>query len=191
MKKINATFIVYVIAVLLMVVVTVSGSYAWFTANVNNNGTVYETIINSGSLSLAFENSQYFTVNDMIIISQEEVETSAPKSTFDVKNNGNKIAKYDLYFNTTLTNNLISHDFKWELLIGGEVVNSGDFSSITPAQTTSTSASIKLTNEPITINPDNTDSCVLRVWLQEEDYNQISLTEGSMTGNVSLTAVVG
>ncbi len=188
MKKANATVFVYIAVILLIVVISLSGSYAWFSANVDND-TTYETVITAGDLKLGFENSQYFTVNDMVIIESSEVESSAPKSQFDVRNTGTIDASYDLYFNTTLTNNLISNDFKWELLVDGVSVNTGTFGTITPGSVSPTSASFKVTNEPITLNPNDVNSCVFRVWLQDENYNQISLTEGTMTGNISITAV--
>lgn len=188
MKKANTTVFVYIAVILLIVVISLSGSYAWYSANVDN-GTTYETVITAGDLKLGFENSQYFTVNDMIIIDSSEVESSAPKSQFDVRNTGTVDASYDLYFNTTVTNNLISNDFKWELLIDGVSVNTGTFGTITPGSVSPTSASFKVTNAPITLNPNQVNSCVFRVWLQDEDYNQISLTEGTMTGNISITAV--
>ena len=188
MKKANATVFVYVAVILLIVVISVSGSYAWFSANVNND-TVYETVITAGDLKLGFENSQYFTVNDMVIIDSSEVETLAPKSEFDVKNTGSVDASYDLYFNATLTNNLIHNDFKWELLIDGVSVNSGNFGTITPGSVSPTSASFKITNTPITLSANQVNSCVFRVWLQDANYNQITLTEGTMQGNVSISAV--
>ena len=190
MKKLNKTYFVYFGIVLLLVVVSVAGSYAWFTAGVTNNGQVYNTVINAGTLSMGFENSQYFNVDDMVIIGSDEVETLAPKSEFDVKNNGQVDASYELYFNTTVKNNLIHQDFKWELLVDGVSVNNGNFGSITKnTEGTTTTTSFKITNTPITLTPNQVNSCVFRVWLQEEDRNQIDLTEGTMTGNVSIIAV--
>ena len=188
MKKANTTVFVYIAVILLIAVISLSGSYAWFSANVDND-TTYETVITAGDLKLGFENSQYFTVNDMVIIESNEVESLAPKSQFDIRNTGTIDASYDLYFNTTLTNNLISDDFKWELLVDGVSVNNGTFGTITPGSVSPTSASFKVTNTPITLSPNQVNSCVFRVWLQDENYNQISLTEGTMTGNISITAV--
>ncbi len=190
MKKTKLTYLTYVAVVLLLVVVSVAGSYAYFTAVINNDGEVYQTVITAGDLRMGFENSQYFNVDDMVIIESSEVEEKAEKSTFDVKNTGNVDASYDLYFNTNITNNLINPDFKWELLVDGESYSSGTFNVITKnTENTTTSATFKITNTPITLTPGAKNSCVFRVWLQDEDRNQISLTEGTMSGNVSIIAV--
>ena len=190
MKKANFTYLAYLGIILLLVVVSVTGSYAWYTASVTNSGTVYNTVVTAGSLRMGFENSQYFNVDDMVIISPEEVATEAPKSTFDVRNVGSINASYDLYFNATISNNLIHQDFKWELLIDGVSVQSGNFGSITKNnEGNTTTTQFKITNSPLTLNPNQVNSCVFRVWLQEADRNQIDLTEGTLSGNVSIIAV--
>ena len=189
MKKANYAYLTYAGVILLLIVVSITGSYAWYTASVTNDGPVYTNVITAGSLKMGFENSQYFNATDMIIIGTDEIEEKAEKSIFDVRNTGNLNASYDLYFDTTITNNLISSDFKWELLVDGTTYSSGTFGNITANATSPTTASFKLTNTPLTLAPDEVDSCVFRVWLQETDQNQISLTDGTMSGKVSITAV--
>ena len=190
MKKLNNSFFIYFSIFLILAVVSISGSYAWYTANVENDLPPYETVITTGSLQMGFTNSQYFNVNNMVIISPEEVATKATNSSFDVNNTGDNNASYDLYFNATISNNLIHQDFKWELIIDGVSHQTGNFGSITKnTEGDTTTASFKITNAPITLTPNNHNSCVFRVWLQEANRNQIDLTEGSLTGNVSLRAV--
>ncbi len=190
MKKANLSYFVYFGIILLLVVVSVSGSFAWYTASVKNNGEVYNTVVTAGSLRMGFENSQYMNVDDMVIISPEEIASLAPKSTFDVKNVGSSDASYELYFNATVSNNLIHEDFKWELLIDGESVKSGNFGTLTKnTNDQTTTAQFKITNTPVTLNVNQVNSCVFRVWLQEANRNQIDLTEGTLSGNVSIIAV--
>ena len=190
MKKANMSYFVYFGIVLLLVVVCVTGSYAWYTASVTNSGEVYNTVITAGTLRMGFENSQYFNVDDLAIISPEEVATLAPKSTFDVKNVGQVNASYDLYFNATISNNLIHQDFKWELLVDGVSVQNGNFGTLTKNTSgDTTTAQFKINNSSLTLNPNQVNSCVFRVWLQDAERNQIDLTEGTLSGNVSIIAV--
>ena len=188
-KKSNFTYLTYVGVILLLIVVSLTGSYAWYTASVTNTGTVYTTVITAGNLKLGFENSQYFNTENMVIIGANEVETKAEKSTFDVKNTGDLNASYELYFNTTITNNLINDDFKWELLVDGTSYANGTFGSITANATSPTTASFKITPTALSLAPSELNHCVFRVWLQETDENQNGLTEGVMSGKVSITAV--
>ena len=190
MKKVNFTYITYGAIILSLVIISVVVSYAYFTVSVNNDGEVYQTVITSGSLKMGFENSQYFDVDNMVILESSEIAQKSEKSYFDVRNTGTVNASYDLYFNTTLTNNLISPDFKWELLVDGVSISNGTFASITKNTTGSTTtASFKITTDQLTLNPKEKNSCEFRVWLQETNQNQTSLTEGTMSGNVSIIAV--
>ena len=175
--------VLYVSIVVIIVSLTFKFSYAYFNAAVNGNDTAYQTVINSGDLQMSFVDTQYINTTSMAIIDAEDVATQAEKSTFKVRNTGSATANYKVDLGVTISDNLKSSDFKWQLLVDGEVNNSGTFANVNSGST------ITLTNSNLTLAPSSENSFELRVWLQDDPTrNQIGLTEGSFTGAVSLTA---
>ena len=180
--------VLYFSIALLLISITISGSFAFYTAVVNGGSTPTE--ITTAKLSMKFENSEYINADDLIILSNDEIEAKSQKSIFDVVNDSEATGYYDLYFDTTLTNNLISDDFKWELVVDGVVVNNGSFVTLTKdLNNTTSTGSIKLTSSPIQLSSTNSNHCILKIWLQETSANQIELTEGTMSGHARLIAV--
>ena len=195
-NKIKKRYIVFYASIaLLLVSITSKFSYAFFVAAFDIDGEVYQTVIQTGDLKMQFLDAQYIDNNEMSLIGPDEVATKAEKSTFKVKNTGNIDAYYDLNLNITLTRNLISNDFKWELLRKDNndeyvTVLKSNFSGITiQDEAPSATTVIKLNNTSFRLEPNKSDSFIFRVWLEETNQNQIGLTEGNFTGNVSLQAI--
>ena len=176
--------VLYVSVVVILISLTFSFSFAYFNARVNGNDSTYQTVISSGDLQLSFLDTQYINTNSMTIIGADEVATASEKSIFKVNNTGNVNASYRIDLGVTISDNLKSSDFKWQLLVDGEVNNSGTFANVASGST------ITLTSSNLTLEPTHEHNYELRLWLQDDaTRNQIGLTEGSFTGVVSLAAV--
>ena len=175
--------VLYLSIVAIIMSLTFKFSYAYFNAVVSGNDTAYQTVINSGDLELSFLDTQYINTSNLSIIDANEVATQAEKSTFKVKNTGSATATYRIDLGVTISDNLKSNDFKWELLLDGNTNNSGTFNGV------NSGSSITLTSSDLTLAPTAEHSFELRLWLQNDDSrNQIGLTEGTFTGVVSVTA---
>lgn len=188
--------VLYVSIVVILICLTYRASYAYFTAFVVNETEPSQAVINTGDLKMKFEDGiTYINANDMIIVSAQEAEaTNDNVSRFSVTNTGNVRASYKLYLTDyTITENLVSQDFKYKLKIGSQTFT-GNFYELfngVPASSgviSSNSNDRVLNSTPVSIDTGSTDNCELRVWLQEEDHNQISLAEGSFRGTVKLVA---
>ena len=182
-KKMPKRYIVFYLSIVVIIAsFTFRLSYAYFAAH-GISGESYQTVINSGDLQLSFLDTQYISSDKLVIIDEEEVATDAEKSIFKVKNTSNYNASYQIDLGVTISENLISGDFKWELLVDGVRNNIGTFADV------SSGSSIKLTDSNIDIAPGEENNLELRIWLQNDpNRNQIELSEGTFTGVVSLTA---
>ena len=172
--------VLYISIAVLIVSLTFSFSYAYFTASVQ--GTGKNNVIETGNIKIEFEDSEVITATDMVIISDEEVETKSEKSTFKLHNTGSLDVKYMLVLNPTISSNLRSADFKWQLLSDGVVVNSGNFANVVNA------ADMDLTNIA-TLESGASKNYEFRIWLSETNQNQIALTNGTFRGIIKAVAM--
>lgn len=179
-KLAKRNIVLYISIAIILVSLTFNFSFAYFTASLQGEGE--QNVITSGDIKVEFTDSEVFTATDMVILAPEEVEVQSEKSTFTVKNTGNLPANYKIVLNPTLSSNLISADFKWQLLSGGSVVSSGTFANAVSGQDMDLTS---LTE----ILPDAQVSYEFRIWLAETNQNQIDLTKGTFTGIIKSVAI--
>lgn len=183
-KIAKRNIVLYASIALLLISLTFKFSYAYFAASLSGNESAQDSVVTSGDLKVEFTDSSVFNATDMVILTPEEVDAKSEKSTFTVKNTGNVVAKYKFLINTTLTSNLISSDFKWQLLSNSTVVSQGNFSTAVSGQ------DLELNSSYLTINPNDEVEYEFRVWLAEDETrNQIDLTNGTFSGLIKLQAI--
>jgi hypothetical protein len=128
------------ILVISLIVIAFSSTYAYYTAVITGEDTVQKTSLSAANLDLTSDLDTVSSISNSNIrlINASDIETQAEKVTFTVTNSSNSTvsAKYNIYLtNITLSKNLYSEYFKWELLKmnGDEEVSiaKGDFSSAT------------------------------------------------------------
>lgn len=201
-EKNENNFSKVIILVVALIVLGISTTYAYFTAKITGEPTT--TILKAGNLKIESNLESVSAINNTKIrlIDASDKATSAEKVTFYVKSTSSSTvdAKYYIYLkDITLTKNLYSNYFKWELLRNGVVINSGSFDNATrtsainsgEANNVSTTAEdIALNSEAITLAKNTSDTIVFRVWLENDSAaNQIELTNGSFSGKLYLEAV--
>ena len=185
--------VLYLSIAVIMISLTFKFSYAYFYGTVYGNDNVTPTTVDTAELKLQFlENeSNYISATDMVILEPEEVAEKAESATFKIQNNSTIAATYKVYFDVTLSTNLISEDFKYQLTVGSQVFN-GNFGGITkpvdPLVTTVTT-SVELTSTDLTLAKDAIANGEFKLWLAETNQNQIGLTEGSFSGSLRITTV--
>ena len=184
LKKIQKrTVVLYVSIAIIAICLSYRFSYAFFTTLVKGNDSTNQTVIKTGNLEVTFLNAEYINNSKMRIIPASDIENGADKSTFSIKNTGNMDAKYILRLNDVeISDNLKSADFKWELLIDGQSVKKGNFSS---AQT---GKIFNLMSTPLSLTKNQTSNCVFRMWLEESNKNQNGLTEGTFSSRIEVVA---
>ncbi len=207
-KKINSSKNLGRIFVLVvsLIVIGISGSYAYFTTNIM--GTPTQSTVSSGKFEVTSSLEEANAIKDLSLrlINSEDVVAKAKSIEFSVVSTSNSTidAKYDVYLRgITLSKNLYSSDFKWELAnkdcTENCVLASGDFSNVErvgnavdgeEANVSTTVKDMKLTNDSILLHKDTTQNIIFRIWLQNDDSrNQIELTNGRFEGKLSISAV--
>ena len=189
--------VLYVSIVVILVSLTFKVSYGYFVATLTNLTNPTATVAQSGNLQINFgNNTQYFNVQNLTLMTAAEAATASNNySSFTVSNTGTVSGQYKLYLsNYSITENLVNADFKYKLTVNGNVYTGTFydlFSGKTPVEgvISSTSDDIALLSSTDSIAPNASHNCEFRVWLQDEDRNQINLTEGSFSTKIKLIAV--
>lgn len=203
------------ILVIALVVIGVSGSYAYYTKVAQVKSTT--TTATSGKIDISSnlevtDNAIKILDEDLRLINAGDIETKAKSLEFNIDSTKSTVnAKYEIYIKgITLTKNLYNADFKWQLVKKGTsntVIAQGNFSTAVrkePAEVAgevynvSTKANdINLMNylaEGITANDvviaaGTTENFIFRIWLENNtSRNQIDLTNGSFEGKLGIAA---
>lgn len=190
-KKRN--FVLYISVVVLLISITVKASYAYYTAVLNSN--THEATGTAGKLEMQYQTSQTIYTELMLPINASQVPTKAEKSLFTLRNTGTVPTVYYLELTDfTISSNLISPDFKWDLVLNGITVASGDFSDAVSGENyvfkNSTGAAYTKVLSPSS-DPSILDSYELRIYILETSDNQNDLLNGTFSGKVKYTAVTG
>lgn len=191
-KKLSIkSVLIYVGIALLLVSLSFGLSYAYFTTTVTGNDDAKPTRVLSGTLSVDFTITDRINNSNIMLIQDSDRTTMAESVPFTVTNNGNVDGTYIVYLSDmTISNNLKSEDFKWELVKNNTITYTGDFTSAVNGElfpltsTTQIDGSLSPVAQNIAVN--DTDSYVLRVWLSETEADQTNLLGGNFTGKVDV-----
>lgn len=194
------------VLVVSLIVLGISGSYAYFVSTIE--GTPTKTTISSGKFEVtsSLESANAIKDLNLRLIDASEIETKAKTISFDVVSTEISTinAKYDVYLREiSLSKNLYSADFKWELvkdncesdcsLASGDfstAVRKGTEASGEAANVVTNAQDMKLTTDSILLPKNTTQNLIFRIWLQNDpNRNQIELTSGSFQGKLSISAV--
>ena len=187
--------VLYISVVVIIISLTFKASYAYYQSTVINTTTPTAIEVQTGQLDIKFANAQYLNAQNLTLMTAEAAASANDNySTFTVSNSGNAAGKYKLYLSDySITSNLVNQDFKWKLTINGTVYT-GTFYDLFNGKTAtngviaSNSDDIELVATKTSIAANTNQNCEFRVWLQEEDRNQISLTEGTFSTTIKLIA---
>lgn len=165
-------------------ILSFSVSYSFFTTvpQISNpeNATSHVT---TDYLDFDFGTTEYINNENMVLLKRENVATEADKTVFNVarKPGSNYDIKYNIYLTElSISDNLKSEDFKWDLLQNGVSIYNGSFVAAESNQM------FTLTAEPLVINNDASKSYELRVWFEESDVDQTSLLNGTFSAKVAI-----
>ena len=188
--------VLYISIAVIMICVTFKASYAYYTGVVINTTEPTPTVVETGSLDIKFANNvQYLNAENLTLMTAAEAATASNNySSFTVSNSGSIAGKYKLYLsNYSITENLVNADFKWKLTVDGTSYT-GTFYDLFNGKTAtngviaSNSENIPLLTNKVSISGNTSHNCEFRVWIQDEDHNQIGLTEGTFSTTIKLIA---
>ena len=191
-KKYN---IIIIILAAFLVIGTTIASYAYFTASVDVNGSVYDTVITSGEMALMLNDGNQVSLNNAI-------PGDSVEKTFSVKNTGTVETKYDIYLSELINRLEDKNDLVYVLVSKNgcgnntqTVVpsNTGEQSkivsscSIKPNQTHEYSLIITFKNDDT--NRDDNKGKAFSAKISVNEYNKISyLTNGNLFKRNLITA---
>jgi len=175
-KKINKSIIFSVVAVLLIVVVVIGATVAYFSAQAQTDVQTVTT----ANLSLEFDDdSATILGSDITPISTSEVLTKAPHKNFTIKKG---VTSSDIYATIKLTDitipeALAEYDFKWALYQDTNKIATGDFGGKTNEDI------ILATNQ--LINSTTGVSYDLYIWINETGLNQNTMQGQTFTAKIT------
>ncbi len=165
-------------------VLSFSVSYSFFTTVPQiNNPEKATSHVATDYLDFDFGTSEYINNENISLVKPENVAVEADKTVFNVARKAG--SRYDIKYNIyltdlTISDNLKSSDFKWDLLQNGTSIYSGNFVSAESNEI------FMLTAEPLLTNTDASKSYELRIWLEESNVDQASLLNGIFSAKVGI-----
>lgn len=187
-----------------IIVIGVSVSYAFYTANMTGNATVPNSNAAVMNVITNLEEAGAINAAKLSLIDAADYLTKAQKVEFSVTNEttSNVKAKYIVKLvEMSLSKNLSSKYFKWLLVVNAgtssEKTFSGNFfdTAIATEGTTDKTVVSDLTKtlitdeNALTLNIGATDNIDFYIWLENDLVDQIYLTNGNFTGKLSIEAV--
>lgn len=201
MKKYIVLVFVFVASVVLF---GASLSYAYFSAYFEGKTDI--PINNTAILNVStnLETVPVINAARLAIIDPLDYQTKGEKVVFTVTNEttSNINAKYTIKLvEMSLTKNLFSKYLKWKLVVNEGTTQeesfTGDFADATVASegTSDTDVVSSLSKvlispeDALTLNVGETDNIVFYIWLENDEVDQLYLTNGNFTGKLSMDAV--
>lgn len=182
--------VIYLLVALFLITLSFGVSYAYFTADVTGNEPATESRVTAGTLKVDFTITDKISNSNIMLIKDSDRATRAESIPFSVSNNGNLAGQYMIYLtDLSISNNLKSEDFKWELIKNGTTTYAGNFTTATsgtlfPLTSIAQGGSVTPVSQSLAVG--STDNYVLRVWLSETQEDQTSLLGGTFSAKVQM-----
>ena len=180
------TSVILISGIILLGTVIIFGcSYAYYVAKVSGEGKAISAT--AGVLKITYTESSAINLSAAKPINDSDKATKSAKNVFTVANTA-AASTFNANYNVQLTvtsiaNELKSNLLKWELVKGGTVLNSGNFSNV------SNNTVVNLNSTPIALAKGATDSLELRIWLSySTTVDQKNMLGKTLTGKIKVTS---
>lgn len=179
--------------VVLLIIIAISFTYAYFSKNVTQTGEDPSTNMETGLLDVDFLTSEYIANTNAMLIYDNEAYKEADKSIFSVARSELNTVERVYYtlelVDISITENLKSKYLKWRLYETTDItetteaLSEGDFLDIVDNK-------ISLYDTKIPLAKNATHNFTLLIWLSNDDANnQNELLEGTVSAKIQVTAV--
>ena len=176
MNFIHSKNFIVILIILLLLLVVVTATYAWFTWSSTENTSVTMSI--GKASDVVFKTGNDISTNNLSPVFNY---TDGEKTSFSIINRDTTGAslKYTIKLNiTTISDELKSNNLKYKLLQGSNVVNEGDFSTVT-------------NNSTITMYSDNlsvgTTNFTFYLYIDGNEENDLNMMNKSITGTITVS----
>ena len=171
------------IFVIVMFVLMLSSSYAWYSFA--NGSTTFSAVTNNKDIKVIYRNNAYISTLTAVPISSDEVADKADKNMFSIEVNNDTIEEQILVsiglVDVNIDSELKNNNFKYDLLYNGTSIASGNFSGVT-GDTFNILDSVALDNL-------SDNDFELRVYLLDDGTNQNSLMNKTFRGTISVNVI--
>lgn len=201
--KSNKYIIMCIVFVVALIILAFSISFAYIKLEVTGETTETKIETSTYDIETTLSSATAFNVSDMMLINEEEIDIKSERVSFKVKakDSNLKEGKFSVYFkDVAISNGLIDSNFKWQIIMDGEVLDSGDFSTIQMNGIKSTTVSDTETmkyydsfnlKSNIEFNGFNESSIEIRIYLlNDSTRNQNNLMNGTFQGKVGIEAYI-
>ena len=111
-QKINKKITYGIVAVLLIVLITIGATYAYFSAQAETD----EQTVTTGTLTMGFETGDTLNLTGLIPIEDSEIKSKAAEIPFSITNTGNQHMNITIKLkDITIADDLKDVDFRWGL----------------------------------------------------------------------------
>ncbi len=201
-NKSGKYFAKVMVLVVSLMVLAFSGTYAYFTMNIEGNTKTTTATSGVFKIESSLETANAINNSKMVLINESEKDERADAVTFTVTSSSDTDVDGEFYLyiqDVVLSKNFYSKYLKWEILKGNEVVSSGSFENAERTdepqegedeKALTTIDQFKLNEEGINIPKNTTTTYKFRMYLlNDENVNQIELTEGRFEGKLFMEAI--
>lgn len=179
--------------VVLLIIIAISFTYAYFSRNVTQTGDDSSTNMQTGVLAVDFVTGEYIANTNAMLIYDDEAYQKADKSIFSVERSELNTVERVYYtldlVDISITDNLKSKYLKWRLYETQEItetteaLSEGDFLDIVDNK-------IALYSTKIPLAKNAKHNFTLLIWLSNDDEtNQNDLLQGTISAKIQVTAV--
>jgi len=204
-KMLTKNIIITCIFVVAIVVIGISMSYAYYSANIAGKASAPDSKAGKLNVTTTLTTASAINAAKLALINNADYLTKAEKVTFSITNNADSTVKgkYTIKLvEMSLSKNMFSKYFKWSLVVNAgtssEKTFNGNFADATVAAegnsdttiVTDLTKTLITDDNAITIDIGATDNIVFYIWLENDDaIDQIYLTNGDFKGKLSMEAI--
>lgn len=188
--------------VLSIMILGISVSYAYFSANIVGGSDTDENQVGKFNVTTTLTSGGAINATSLAIIDGSEYLTKAESIGFTVTNTAESTvrAKYAINLtDITISKNILSKYFKWAIVVNSDTATAitGDFQDISLATEGTSDTTTVTIDSKVLVSEENaleldmgaTDTLTFYLWLENDNsVNQLYLTNGNMTAKLSLDA---
>ena len=179
-KHINKKITFSIVAVLLIVLVTIGATYAYFSAQAQTDVQTVTT----GTLTMGFTNGEIINATGITPINDSEIKTKATELPFSITNTGNQHMNITIKLtDITIDDALKDIDFRWGLY-NADTDKGVSFGIFKYSQTGGEEI---LLRDVILDKGSATKNYVLRIWLHDDGALQNEMQGKTFSGKVVVT----
>ena len=179
-QTINKKITYSIVAVLMIVLITIGATYAYFSAE---KSTDLQTVT-TGTLTMGFTNGNIARATGITPISDSEIKTKATELPFTVTNTGNQHMKLTIKLtDITIADDLKDVDFRWGLY-NADTDKGVSFGILKYA---TTGGEEILLRDVILDAGSPTKNYILRIWIHDDGAEQNYMQGETFSGKVTVT----